>query len=129
MPSPSIGLNLVNITVDVEHAQTYTGNMNIALYSNSSNFLQKGKEVYLRQVPVRNAKLRHIITGVAIGQYALAVYHDVNADGRLNKNRIGFPTEPYAFSNNFKPVFGPPSFKDAQFGVRQNTSITIKLLN
>jgi uncharacterized protein (DUF2141 family) len=34
------------------------------------------------------------------GDYAFAVYHDANGNGKLDRNGVGMPTEDYAFSNN-----------------------------
>ncbi|MCC7256875.1 MAG: DUF2141 domain-containing protein [Gammaproteobacteria bacterium] len=51
------------------------------------------------------------------GEYALSVFHDVDDDGRLARNFIGIPKEPAGLSNNVRPKFGPPRFKDAKFSV------------
>lgn len=51
------------------------------------------------------------------GQYALSVFHDANANGKLERNFIGIPKEPSALSNNVRPRFGPPKYKDAVFTV------------
>jgi len=63
-----------------------------------------------------------------IGDYAIAVVHDQNQDQKLTKNLVGYPIEPYAFSNNAIGNFGPPNFKDASFKVdKKLTSISISL--
>lgn len=51
------------------------------------------------------------------GEYALSVFQDVNDDGKLARNFIGIPKEPAGLSNNLRPKFGPPRFKDAKFTV------------
>jgi len=51
------------------------------------------------------------------GEYALSVFQDVNDDGKLERNFIGLPKEPAGLSNNLRPKFGPPRFKDAKFTV------------
>lgn len=47
------------------------------------------------------------------GSYAVALFHDENDNGRLDK-RFGIPTEGFGFSNNPHLWFGPPSFKAAR---------------
>lgn len=47
------------------------------------------------------------------GGYAVALFHDENDNGRLDK-RFGIPTEGFGFSNNPHFWFGPPSFKAAK---------------
>jgi uncharacterized protein (DUF2141 family) len=49
------------------------------------------------------------------GEYALSVFQDVNDDGKLERNFIGLPKEPAGLSNNLRPKFGPPKYKDAAF--------------
>jgi uncharacterized protein (DUF2141 family) len=61
--------------------------------------------------------------------YALAVYQDMNENGQLDKNALGIPTEPYAFSNNPVVKWRAPTFKDAAVRLNQteqSISITLK---
>jgi len=61
--------------------------------------------------------------------YAVAVYQDMNGNGQLDKNALGIPTEPYAFSNNPSVKWRAPTFKDAALQLNQAeqaTSITLK---
>ena len=51
------------------------------------------------------------------GEYAFAVYHDANANGKMDKNLLGIPTEDYAFSNNALGKMGPPSYASAKFAL------------
>ncbi len=54
------------------------------------------------------------------GEYALSVFQDVNDDGKLERNFIGMPKEPAGLSNNLRPKFGPPKYKDAAFTIRED---------
>lgn len=53
--------------------------------------------------------------GLAAGEYAVRLYHDLNDDGEMNTNPFGIPTEPYAFSNDARGRFGPAKWDDAKF--------------
>jgi uncharacterized protein (DUF2141 family) len=55
------------------------------------------------------------VKDLEFGEYALAIYQDVNDNGKIDKNLIGIPTEPYAFSNNYKPTVKAPAFSDCRF--------------
>ena len=59
--------------------------------------------------------------GLESGMYAVSLFHDENDNGKLDANFMGIPREPYAFSNNAKGFFGPPTFQDCQFEVVQGT--------
>ncbi len=49
---------------------------------------------------------------LAPGRYAVAVFHDVNGNGELDRIPPGVPTEPYGFSNGVGR-FAPPNFQRA----------------
>jgi uncharacterized protein (DUF2141 family) len=49
------------------------------------------------------------------GDYAVAVIHDINNDGKLDKNLLGVPIEGYGFSNNALGKYGPPTWMQASF--------------
>lgn len=53
----------------------------------------------------------------APGRYGVKLFHDVNGDGKMETNLMGFPTEPVGFSNDAPIRLGPPSFADAAFDV------------
>jgi uncharacterized protein (DUF2141 family) len=52
---------------------------------------------------------------------AIAVFQDIDGDGKLTKSQLGIPSEPYGFSNNARGMFGPPSFKQAAFVLSPST--------
>ena len=64
-----------------------------------------------------------------LGDYAIAVYHDQNGNGKMDKRMFGIPKEPYGFSNNIKPVMSAPKFSECRFTVGDSGKvISIKLL-
>lgn len=68
------------------------------------------------RVPARVGTVELRFPNVPPGRYAVAVYHDVNGNGRLDRSAIGFPSEPYGFSNDVgRTSF--PSFTGALIAV------------
>jgi uncharacterized protein (DUF2141 family) len=65
-----------------------------------------------RSMPASQAV--HFAVEMPAGAYALSVIHDENGNGRLD-TRLGIPREGFAFSNNPRIWFGPPSFESARF--------------
>ena len=61
------------------------------------------------------------------GEYALSVFQDVNDDGKLARNFIGIPKEPAGLSNNARPGFGPPKYKDAKFVITPDALVEQKI--
>ncbi|MBB3938892.1 uncharacterized protein (DUF2141 family) [Novosphingobium fluoreni] len=53
---------------------------------------------------------------VLTGRYAIAVIHDENSNGKLDK-RLMIPREGFGFSQDAPVVMGPPKFSSAAFPV------------
>ena len=72
-----------------------------------------------------------LLTRYPKGEYAIALWHDENNDGKLNKNWLGMPTEGYGFSNNVFGAFGPPDYEECTFKIREGEirNLDIKLIN
>jgi uncharacterized protein (DUF2141 family) len=49
------------------------------------------------------------------GEYAIAVFVDLNGNGKMDKNFLGIPKEQYGFSNNVMGRMAAPSFEQAKF--------------
>lgn len=97
-----------NLEVDVRGAAAGKGAVHVALYDSKDKFLK---------APSRKAVVQageHArFDGLAPGRYAVTLYQDENGNGSLDRNVFGIPSEPYAFGNDAKGSFGPPSFEAA----------------
>jgi uncharacterized protein (DUF2141 family) len=54
---------------------------------------------------------------VPAGSYAIVAMHDENANGKLDTNLVGMPTEGYGASKGAQGAFGP-KYEDARFDYR-----------
>ena len=63
---------------------------------------------------------------VPIAEYALAAFHDLNSNSKLDKF-IGFPSEPTAFSMGSKAFFGPPKFEKVSFNLTETPTLQIQI--
>ena len=54
-----------------------------------------------------------VLTNLDPGPYAIILFHDENGNGKLDKNALGVPTEPYGFSNNVRGFLSPPAYEEA----------------
>lgn len=67
-------------------------------------------------------------TGVKPGDYAIALLHDENDNGKADRAMGMIPKEGYGFSRDAKVRMGPPKFKDAVFNMGKTPkSLTIKM--
>jgi uncharacterized protein (DUF2141 family) len=55
------------------------------------------------------------LPGLEYGEYAIASYQDLKNHGDISTNLIGIPTDPIAFSNNYRPTIHAPKFADCKF--------------
>lgn len=111
-----------DLTVEVTTKRYAEGGvLRVALCPNAASF---DTEVgcTLRVADVNSATVRVVFRDVSKGTYAIKVFHDVNADGRMDTNFIGFPKESYGFSNDAMGRFGPPAFEQAAFTVGDRPS-------
>ena len=60
-----------------------------------------------RTIPASVRRLH--FNGIPIGRYALSVFHDENANSKLD-TLVGIPKEGFGFSRNPVVRFGPPRF-------------------
>ncbi|MFA6061815.1 MAG: DUF2141 domain-containing protein [Gallionella sp.] len=89
----------------------------IRIYDADISF-PKGK--YIREINLL-AGSDHTATTVSdlpTGKYAIAVFADINQNGKLDRSFIGKPSEPYGFSNDARHLFGPPDFNEASFELK-----------
>ena len=61
------------------------------------------------------------------GEYAAVAFQDVNGNGKLDKNFLGIPKEPYGFSNGARGSAGPPKFSAAAVTLNPDATTTIVL--
>ncbi len=86
-----------------------------------------GEVLELSGVVASNLRLQ--LPPLAAGTYVIAVYHDLNNNGRLDRNVFGIPTEPYGFSKEPTNKWQKPSWEDIATPITPSTkhlSIVLK---
>ena len=119
-----------NLTGQLTNLRGGRGACYLALFASAEGFpRQTSQAVRTLRLPVSGATASFSFESLPPGSYALAVYHDENNNGQLDKNFFGLPTERYGFSNNARSMmFFPPSFGAARFVVTgAGTAIVLKL--
>lgn len=116
----------VSLQVHVDNVDTRGGPVRVAVFDRERWLSPRALAGV--QAAAREPRITVDVSAPHSGRFALAVYQDVNNDGRLNRNIVGLPTEPVGFSNGAAIRFGPPSFDAAAVEVgAHGATISVRL--
>jgi len=116
-----------DLEVLVEGIPNTKGTLFIGLFNSSATFPNYGKQY--KGVVVTHEGKSHVykFKNLPKDTYALAIYHDENKNGKLDKNLFGAPTEAYGFSNNARETFSAPSFEAAKVVLDRDKKCQIRI--
>lgn len=97
-----------------------------AAYDSAGSWL-KGPPAAVAQADAASPRTVLVLRDVPPGRYGVSVMHDRNANGKLDSNIVGVPTEPYGAIRDARGRMGPPAFEDAAVDVQGDTALTIHL--
>ena len=120
-------LHAAELDVEIQHVPNQHGHLAIGLYTNAATFPNDQQEFRGARVPAQPGTLTYTFSDIPEGTYAVAVYHDQNDNGHMDKNFFGIPKEPYGFSRIGKPGLGAPDFSEAAFEVPETARTTVLL--
>ena len=120
------------LAFDVQvHGVEGSGTVGCAAFRTDQGFPgDPGKAAAVAQVAASKA-IDGVVTcrfeGLVDGRVAVSVRHDVDDNGKLDTNAVGFPKEPYGFSRDAPlRTFGPPRFEDVVVDVGAPIHVTLR---
>lgn len=94
------------------------------------NFLKSDKVVLRIRVKAEKDTVQFCMPLPEPGDYSVAIYHDMNANEKFDKNFLGLPKERFGISNNPKYGFRAPEYDESTFSVpREGRSIQITMVS
>lgn len=118
-------ISQVRVTVD---GVGYGGILTVGLYDDPNHFLVKQGRKRRIRIPATDEQHTVCFNLDQHGTYAVAAYHDKDANRKLKRRWNLLPGEPFGLSNNPEPVLGFPKFSDSAFATEGlGTDIIIKL--
>ena len=106
------------LNVSAQGLRNGSGLLAITLYAdNPRKFLVSRGSLYVGRVNASAGATNGCIFVPSTGVYAIALYHDENANQRFDRSGIGLPAEGYGFSNNPATLAGLPSFRSVRLNV------------
>ncbi len=103
------------LSIVIEGVRSGHGQMTASLYPDDKTaFLAKNGALKVWRVSAEAPVTKMCIWLKAPGTYGVAVYHDANANGRLDLGMLG-PSEDYGFSRNPHIMFSKPPLASVRF--------------
>ncbi|NQY40812.1 MAG: DUF2141 domain-containing protein [Henriciella sp.] len=121
------GTGQVQVTVT---GVTNGGILAVELYRPSKrDFLKKKSRIHRIRVAAQDGQQTVCFAPQPPGRYAVATYHDKNANRDLDQKINFMPKEPFGLSTNPKLRWGLPKFDEADFELpAEGAAITIQLV-
>jgi len=89
------------LVVELSGVKPGQGQVRVAVFKSAQGF-PEGKH-YKGKIDAGLSKTVKIeIPDLAPGKYAVVAFQDLNGNKKLDKNRLGIPTEPYGFSGSWR---------------------------
>ncbi len=120
--------NQIELTIsNIDHAK---GTIVYSVYTPTNKFLDDKDVTKWGKIKVTSTKDLTTIIDIPANasDIAIAIYHDVNDNGKMDKSFVGIPQEPYGFSRNYVPSFRAPKWSESNFNPKTTKSLTIKLI-
>lgn len=116
------------LTIVIEDIRDASGTVQVQVLAGQAQFEGAGTVAQFLEQAVEGT-LTITAEDLPPGEYAIRIMHDVNGNDELDANFVGMPTEPYAFSNNAKGMFGPATWEDARFVLEGEVTQVISLVH
>ena len=101
-----------DLTIEVSGITPDRGKVYIAVYDRPNTF-PSGRQLVGQVLVAQERHLTVRFSSLPPGRYAAAAFQDFNGNGKLDKNFLGIPKEPYGFSQEARGSMGPPTFAEA----------------
>jgi uncharacterized protein (DUF2141 family) len=110
------------VVLTVEGLKSSEGKLQVGLYR-EEGFPSKGSEIVGSTVDAEAGDMTVRLGDIEPGEYAVAVFHDLDGDGELDRAWYGLPREPYGFSGGATR----PDYDAAEIEVSGETRVTVTL--
>lgn len=118
-----------SLTVTVTNIPGAKGELLVGIYDTAESFTGKPLPASPKLPVTSTSNITTTISGLKPGTYAIAVIQDLNGNGELDRNILGMPVEPLAFSVIGEIPRGKPKFDACSFEIRDaDVALTLPLV-
>lgn len=111
------------LLIEVSNIKTAKGTIWVGVYDNPKHLFDQDKAIVKGKKVSQTGRTYLSVNQLEYGNYVVAVFHDINGNGKLDQNAFGVPTEPYAFSKSPKSKWRLPTFDEIKFYFRRNNQV------
>ena len=116
-----------DLTIEVSGVTRDRGRVYVAVYDRAETFPISGRQLVGQILDPADRRLTVHFKDLPPGEYAAVAFQDSNGNGKLDKNFLGIPKEPYGFSNGARGTAGPPKFSAAAVTLQSDATTKIEL--
>lgn len=120
------GQNTLKVTI--ADIQSDKGQVRIAVFNNKESFPTPGKYYKAKLIRAQSGRVVVDFADLPAGEYVVMAFHDEDADGEMDKNFIGLPSEGFGYSIKGEPAFRPPVWEKGVFRIPGTTEILVRLV-
>jgi len=114
------------LSIEVTDIEKLKGNIHIGLFIESGDFPKSAGQWQGKIISADQVTITATFTDIPAGDYAIAVFQDLNNNQALDTNFFGIPKEPYGFSGGNRTM-GAPDFSEAKFSLDEHDKHPIKV--
>jgi uncharacterized protein (DUF2141 family) len=117
-----------NVSLEVSNIVSHGGTIHIGFYATSDDYVSFSNPIYSLALKPEKGSVSMVTTvKFKAGEYAVAGYHDLNDNGKLDfSGPYNAPTEPLIYGNGAMGTYGIPEYDDVLVKVT-NANSTIEL--
>jgi uncharacterized protein (DUF2141 family) len=115
-----------DLDLKIDNVKEPLGELRVGVFGSEGDYRKTAvKEV---KAPATGGSVSIRIPGLGAGEYAITIFHDRNANQKLDSNMLGMPKEPYGFSGSGANLTGPATWEQAKFNIATDGgSVTVRL--
>jgi len=112
------------IRIEISGLKKEKGKILLALFRGEAGFPDQGEKAF-KSYNLNPAEVL-ILPDIPPGTYAFALLHDLDNNGKMTFNFVGYPKDGYSSSPSGGPRFSKPNYKDSKF-IHSANGTTLKI--
>ena len=124
------GQETYNVDVVIKNIDNSQGTIYLGLYNNPQSFKSKTNAIDSVMVTPKKDSIKIMLENVVGGEYAIAIFQDINKNGKLDTGKLKIPEEPVGISNHTENKrLGVPNYQKAKIKINGDTIVSIPLIS